>query len=142
MKHTDNSVTAAKRRRLFRAASLWLLLLLSFFLLRLIYLIFGIGIPCPLHAITGLYCPGCGMFRAAGALLHGDLGQAVRYNALCPVLLPLLFIFTARETIRYIQGALPAPANRLEIAICVGVAGISVLYAIARNLPPFDMLRP
>ncbi|MDQ1395484.1 MAG: hypothetical protein QOG64_743, partial [Acidimicrobiaceae bacterium] len=27
--------------------------------------------PCPLHAITGLWCPACGATRAAHALLTG-----------------------------------------------------------------------
>jgi len=82
------------------------------------------------------------MFRAADALLRGDVWQAIRYNALSVVLLPLLFVFSVRETVRYIRAAAPAPASRLEIALCVGVASVSVLYAAARNLPFFAILRP
>lgn len=44
--------------------------------------------PCPFHALTGLQCPGCGGTRALHALLHGDVGAAVRFN-------PLLFVVMA-----------------------------------------------
>ncbi|MEW5722540.1 MAG: DUF2752 domain-containing protein, partial [Thermodesulfobacteriota bacterium] len=29
--------------------------------------------PCPFHALTGLYCPGCGTLRGLNQLLHGHL---------------------------------------------------------------------
>ena len=32
--------------------------------------------PCPVAALTGLHCPGCGTLRGLHALLHGDLLQA------------------------------------------------------------------
>ena len=125
-----------------RAASLWVSLFLGFLLLRFIYIGFGVGVPCPLHTFTGLYCPGCGMFRATGALLEGNIWQAVRYNALCVILLPLIFVFCIRETFQYIHATPPVSTSRLEIVIFVVVIAISVLYAIVRNLPAFDMLKP
>ena len=127
---------------MFRVASLWVLLVSVFSLLGLAYLNFGFGIPCPLHAVTGLYCPGCGMFRASISLLRWDVWQAIRYNALSVILLPLLFISIVRENTRYIRATRPAPVGRLEMIIIVGVASASVLYAIARNLPFLAMLRP
>ncbi len=41
---------------------------------------------CPLRALTGYPCPGCGMTRAFSAIAHGELWRAVRYNPLSPVL--------------------------------------------------------
>jgi len=35
---------------------------------------------CMIKAFTGYSCPGCGLQRAAHALLHGHLWQAIRYN--------------------------------------------------------------
>ena len=40
-----------------------------------------VGLPCLLRSTTGLNCPLCGATRMAAALLHGDLGAALRFNA-------------------------------------------------------------
>src|SRR6266513_4699752 len=45
---------------------------------------------CPLHAMTGLHCPGCGSLRAVHSLLHGDIGAALHFNALLILSLPFL----------------------------------------------------
>ena len=37
---------------------------------------------CPLFAITGFACPGCGLTRGFHALFHGDLLGALHFNAL------------------------------------------------------------
>ena len=35
---------------------------------------------CPFKLLTGLQCPGCGGQRAAYALLHGHVMEAIHYN--------------------------------------------------------------
>ena len=35
------------------------------------------GLPCPMLVATGVPCPGCGMTRAADAVVHGHLGHAL-----------------------------------------------------------------
>jgi len=82
------------------------------------------------------------MFRAIGALLQAAVWQAVRYNALAVVLLPALAILCIRDTIRYVHAAPPVSTSRQEKIIVVGVAIVSVLYAVMRNLPFFEALRP
>ena len=57
-----------------------LLGLLGFTYLAMTYL--GLGFSCPIHALTGFYCPGCGSTRAVRALLSGDLTRAFHNNAL------------------------------------------------------------
>jgi glucose-6-phosphate-specific signal transduction histidine kinase len=42
----------------------------------------GLRISCPIHSLTGVFCPGCGSTRAARALLRGDLELAIHNNAL------------------------------------------------------------
>jgi len=45
---------------------------------------------CLIYTIFGVRCPGCGMTRALSCAMHGDFRQAVRYNPLVVVVLPLL----------------------------------------------------
>src|SRR5262245_38315317 len=40
---------------------------------------------CPLHEMTGLNCPGCGLTRGFHALFHGDILTALHFNALLPI---------------------------------------------------------
>jgi hypothetical protein len=51
----------------------------------------GLRISCPIHSLTGVFCPGCGSTRAARALLGGDLQLAFHNNALL-LLSPVLVI--------------------------------------------------
>lgn len=47
-------------------------------------------ILCPFRLLTGIPCPGCGGLRAAKALLHGEVLQALYINPLsCLVVLSL-----------------------------------------------------
>ena len=59
------------------------------------YRLTGLGIPCPLHTLTGLDCPFCGSTRMAAALLEGDLNAAWHFNAAILVLGPLIAVAIA-----------------------------------------------
>lgn len=53
-------------------------------------------LSCPFRAATGWQCPGCGSQRALHELLHLNLREAFRHNALFVVALPtalILFLF-------------------------------------------------
>ncbi|MGN0159477.1 MAG: DUF2752 domain-containing protein [Brotaphodocola sp.] len=39
-------------------------------------------IPCLFHALTGLYCPGCGGTRAVKYLLQGQILTSIQYHPL------------------------------------------------------------
>lgn len=45
---------------------------------------------CPFLTLTGLKCPGCGSQRAIHALMHGEIAEAWRLNALLLIELPLI----------------------------------------------------
>jgi Protein of unknown function (DUF2752) len=45
------------------------------------------GFPlCPVRALSGHSCPGCGLTRSLGSLLRGRFGEAVTLHPLLPVL--------------------------------------------------------
>jgi hypothetical protein len=99
--------------------------------------------PCPVHYLTGWYCPGCGSLRAIHQLLHGNLRAAWAMNPLTVVLLPFLSYGLLSSVLFELRGrGLPQPFLRAVWirALCV----VIVLFGIVRNLPlhPFDWLAP
>src|ERR1700684_2602715 len=103
----------------------------------------GIFPPCPVHYLTGWYCPGCGSLRAIHQLLHGNLRAAWALNPLTVVLLPFLSYGLVSSAVFEWRGrGLPQPFLRAPWirALCA----VIVLFGILRNLPihPFDWLAP
>jgi hypothetical protein len=97
----------------------------------------GWGLPCPLHAATGLWCPLCGGTRMVRALAQGDVAAAVGFNALALVLAPVAAVvllawnFPDRLRLR------PPPSW----ALTVGLAAVAV-FTVARNTPWGAALAP
>ena len=50
-------------------------------------------VPCPVHTVTGVECPGCGMTRACTAAGQGQFGQAWHHHPLVFALLSLALVF-------------------------------------------------
>ncbi len=100
----------------------------------------GLLPPGPLHALTGLWCPGCGTTRAIHALLHGHLALALSMNPLAVLSLPLL------PVIVYLNGPHAAARGPLARLLCSprAWAVLLVAYGVLRNLPwpPFSWLAP
>jgi Protein of unknown function (DUF2752) len=96
--------------------------------------------PCPLHALTGLYCPFCGGTRATWALAHLHFGLMLHENALYPAIVVLAawgwLSRLGRATGRW---RLPAPRGRV---LDVTVAVVLVTFMVLRNLPGFGVLAP
>ena len=51
----------------------------------------NIFIPCWFKLLTGLKCPACGGLRGMHVMLHGHIGEGLRYNILL-VLLPFIIL--------------------------------------------------
>ena len=94
---------------------------------------------CPFALATGSACPGCGMTRAAGYLLRGDLASAVTMH-------PLVFLIGIQAIAGWgwlvlrRNGRVQALSSRLVTAILVGTAvslfAVWILRAWVGLLPP------
>ncbi|ACU39252.1 conserved hypothetical protein [Actinosynnema mirum DSM 43827] len=88
--------------------------------------------PCPLRALTGIWCPACGATRMAHALLHGDLAAAWQFNAVVLVAgMPLALWLWGRWLRARLRGTptpqVPPVVGNLVIVACV-------VWMLARNL--------
>jgi hypothetical protein len=91
---------------------------------------------CPLHAMTGLWCPLCGATRATYALLHGQFGTALHDNALYVLGLPLLALLWWRWWH-------PEPGRRgAGRGLSWAVVAIALVFGVVRNLPVGSWLAP
>ena len=70
--------------------------LVIYSIILVVYLIWGhfthLYIPCLVHEITGLYCPGCGATRMIISMLQGDFKQAFFYNQLLFISTPIFIV--------------------------------------------------
>jgi hypothetical protein len=95
---------------------------------------------CGLHALTGLYCPGCGATRATHALLHGHLMEALHDNALWVLSLPLA-LYAGLSEWRWQTAGRPLwgdPSHRPSLIAIVGAAAL--LFFVLRNVPVYPLV--
>jgi len=87
---------------------------------------------CPLHALTGLWCPACGCLRATHDLAHGDLVGAWGMNPLWVLAVPLVAALWVRW---FAAAAAGRPARAVPLR--VGWAGLAVVlvFGVLRNVP-------
>jgi hypothetical protein len=99
---------------------------------------------CQFHAMTGLWCPGCGLTRGFHQLLTGHLGAAMSYN----VFVPLVLVAVVARWWSWLRTSwghrgirLPAAVSRHAGAV---IAVAMVVYGVLRNIPvaPFRSLAP
>lgn len=95
---------------------------------------------CPILALTGVHCPGCGSLRALHEVVHGDIAAAIGLNLLAVAVAPLLAYWWLRWVRRSWSGAVRPPLAH-PLAGWLLLASI-VIFAIARNLPIGAALAP
>jgi hypothetical protein len=103
----------------------------------------GIFPVCPLLAVTGFACPGCGMTRGLHALLHGDVVGALDYNLLLPgVLFFFGYLFFSLFLV-FARGR--GLSFKIFSPLLLGLFfAFGAVFTVLRNLPyyPFNILYP
>lgn len=121
------SATASTHRALLTPGSRRLALLVM--AASVVFPVGGLGVDlCPVHATTGLPCPGCGMSRAIAAFSQGDFSAALGLNPFVVFAWPLFF---ALALLAFAPGSV---TQRVEAAIdargaTIGRSYLLVLYA-------------
>lgn len=89
---------------------------------------------CPVHAVTGLWCPLCGSLRAVAALTHLDVAGALSANLLVTLLMPLLAAGVVLPLVGAATGrAVPRVTVGNRTWLVLGVA--FAVFTVWRNLP-------
>ena len=88
-------------------------------------------LPCPFHAITGLWCPGCGMTRALHSLLHGNVAGALSSN----LFLPVVIVVVGWAWLAWAVPSVPSITRVVPSWVWTALIGLALVYAVLRNLP-------
>jgi hypothetical protein len=97
--------------------------------LAVVALVVVVGVPCPLFALTGLSCPGCGTTRALRALLHGDVMAAFAWN---PLTMTAMALGAAWWLLRRVARVPPLPPPA-QVLVVVALSVAAVAFGVARN---------
>ena len=115
-----------------------------FLIFGLVYLVLvlltPIRIPCMVHLITGLSCPGCGISRFFVELFHLRILSAFRQNLAVGILLPVWGVIAVIE-FWFNPPALSGNSKLVQI-LTWGSLVIVVVFGILRNIPGFEFLLP
>jgi len=88
------------------------------------------AITCPFRLLTGIPCPTCGMIRAAGHVLSGELGAAFRTN---PLDAATLVVVAPLAGALLLANRIGRWAVRIEVGrigrVALWSAGVAVLVA-------------
>ncbi len=94
----------------------------------------GLFVPCPLHLLTGLKCPACGITTAILALLHGDVNAAFAANPGLAFSLPVLGPYLCWLLWGWLRQR-PARGRAVN-AVGVGLIVYFAVWGVWRNLAP------
>ena len=101
----------------------------------------GRGIPCTFYALTGHWCPGCGISRMLIDLTQGNLTGAWQSNRLLLILTPYLALILIRQAYAYWNGR-PVTVGRRERYVQIIIIVLLLAFGILRNVPAFSHWAP
>lgn len=95
---------------------------------------------CPVLAVTGYYCPGCGGLRGMFALTHGHPLQALHDNAFGLAFVGALALWWVVWLVARLCGR-PMPTRGVRVVLIAALAVMPV-FTVLRNLPVGHFLAP
>ena len=98
---------------------------------------------CPLYAVTGFACPGCGLTRGFHALFHGDVTTALHFNVLIPIWAVIFAAVAISLVLMAVRGR-GLPFNKISPNWLWVLMVLMLAFGVLRNLPfyPFTLLFP
>jgi hypothetical protein len=90
---------------------------------------------CPLYALTGLYCPGCGGLRGVNDLTNGHVAQAASSNLLLVVFAPVAIVLLLRWTYASWRGQEVRVVPPVPRWLSTSLILLAVVFTVVRNLP-------
>ena len=89
-------------------------------------------LKCPFYQISGYQCPGCGSQRAFHELLHLQIGEEIKQNALFVVSIPyfLLIFLTSFNKEKYQKLRQVLIGNKTLLLLLI----VAILFGVFRNL--------
>lgn len=94
---------------------------------------YGFYPACPVYRYLHVLCPGCGATRALAALLHGQVGEALRLNWLIVTLLPVCGGYGAAAHRGWLRGE-KFVWPRIPLAAIYGALAVTGVFGVMRNL--------
>ncbi|WP_328390166.1 DUF2752 domain-containing protein [Nocardia sp. NBC_00416] len=96
---------------------------------------------CPVYALFGVYCPGCGGMRAVHNLTDGHIVDSLHSNLLALPMLALFLLWVSDWAIRARRGAGPR-LPEISSATMWMLFGSIAVYTVLRNTPWGTWLTP
>lgn len=87
---------------------------------------------CAFLVVSGYKCPGCGCQRAVHSLLHGNIVEALRYNAFFVVAIPVIILYLLNDYTKLIPSKVDGMITHYYTIAAIGV--IVVLWWVLRNV--------
>lgn len=89
---------------------------------------------CPFHAMTGLWCPGCGGLRAVNDLTDGHVGAALSSNVVVTLGIPVAVVALLLWTARRWTGREARLDWRRARGWTYALVALVVVFGVVRNL--------
>lgn len=87
---------------------------------------------CPVYAISGIKCMGCGSQRAIYSLLNLDILSALKYNGVLVLSIPFIIVLLYAELVKNKQAKFYRKVNNRWVIMTTLI--VIIAWTVARNI--------